>query len=177
MKNLHAQKFFSNFLFIIFRNGDRYLQKNNIKYNNVTRLRWYGLEILRNIPGTRSSDVLDFRSSISKWFSVLVPTTEGDLASVHCKSTTQEKKARSATHWRCSFSCLAEHEVEDTGGCQAVLVLLRSSHWIWIFFSGFIVTLLQGSCDFKHSIGSGWLVLPLDVNSVLPSPCPAFRDW
>ena len=89
--------FFSNFLFIIFRNGDRYLQrimviKKKVKYNIVTSLRWYGLEILRNIPGSRSSDVLDFRSSISKSFSVLVPTTEGDLASVHCKSTTQEKR-------------------------------------------------------------------------------------
>ena len=39
-----------------------------------------------------SSNVLDFRSAITKQFSVLVPTTEGDLASVHYKSTTQEKK-------------------------------------------------------------------------------------
>ena len=123
---------------------------------------------------SRSSDVLDFRSAITKQFSVLVPTTEGDLASVHYKSTMQEKSQISHT-WKMFFSCLAEHEVEDTGGCQAVLVVLRSSQLDSDFFNSFIVTLLQGSCDFEHSTESGRL--PSDVNSVLPSSCPALRDW
>ena len=55
---------------------------------------------------SRSSDVLDFRSSITKQFSVLVPTTEGDLASVHYKSTTQEKRQISHTG-KMFFSFLA----------------------------------------------------------------------
>ena len=100
---------------------------------------------------SRSSDVLDFRSAITKQFSVIVPTTEGDLASVHYKSTTQEKRPDQPHMKDVLFSCLAEYEVEDTWGCQAVLVVLRSSHLESFFSHSFIVTLLQGSCDFKHS--------------------------
>ena len=70
------------------------------------------------------------------------------------------------------FSCLAEHEVEDTGGCQALLVVLRSSHLESdFFFHSFIVTLLQGSCDFEHSTESGRL--PSDVNSSLSVIMPS----
>ena len=137
----------------------------------MTSLRWYGLEILRNIPGSRSSDVLDFRSSILKSFSVLVPTTEGDLASVHCKSTTQEKRPDQPHMEDVLFLPRWTWGRRYWGLSSVACRPEKFSFGIGFFFHSFIVTLLQGSCDFEHSTESGRL--PSDVNSSLSVIMPS----